>query len=228
MRFHPIFLAGILILPVSPALVAAQTDGTAATAPTTRSMADITRDMDQTSQELRSIAGSPKDILDPAKRKEIGPKALPLLNKMEGLMKELGQANPALAPQINTRRYQLLSMKALLGDPGAETALKEASNSPDAKTANSAKTAMLVVEWVRTAQDAGAQSKVLDRTEELAKANPEDMNVTLLLVSYAQFGAASPENRQRALKMINEDLKGPLADQIRLQIAKAATRPATR
>lgn len=177
--------------------------------------------------ELRALATSPKDLLDPAKRAEMGPKALPTLNRFEGLMQELGEVRPEMKPEIAVRRYELLAMKALLGDAGAEAELKQASESKDAATANAGKSAMLTVEWVRTAQDAAAQSKVIDRTAELAKANPTDPNVAMLLVKYVQFGYASPENRDRAAKIIKEDLKGPLAEQIKSQMAKGATQPAS-
>lgn len=199
--------------------------GLAQTTQPGRAPAAIAQDIQSASKELRSYASSPRDLIDPAKRAEIAPKMLPVLTKMEGLMTELGEAVPNLKPQLEKSRYQLLSMKGLLGDSAAQGQLEEAAKSTDAMKAGAAKGAILVADWVRTAQDAAAQGKVLDRTEEIVKASPADGNVAMLVLSFTQFGAASEENRQRAIKMAGE-LQGVWGERVKAELAKAATRPA--
>lgn len=227
MQLRPWILAAALALPLTPAVLAQPAEP--ATTKSARGVQDVLRDIQSCSKDLATVATSPRDLLDPARRTEMGPKALPILNRFEGLMQELAglpDVPPQTKAEIAIRRYDLLSMKALLGDTAAETSLKQAAESKDTTTADASKAALLTVDWVRTAQDAAAQSKVLDRTEELAKANPSDKSVALLLVKYVQFGYASPDNRARAVKIINEDLQGPLAEQIKSQLAKATTQPA--
>jgi len=129
---------------------------------------------------------------------------------------------------VTPRRLQLVAMRDVLGDPGAEATLAEAAHSTDPVTAMSGKTALLTADWVRTAHDPAAQGKVLDRSEALAKESPENVGVAMLLASYVQFGAASKENRERAVLIIQKELKGPVGDDLRGQLAKragAATKP---
>lgn len=225
MQLRQWIVAAAFLLPCSPAVLAQS--ATPATTQTSRTMAEVARDIQNCSKELSAITSSPRDLLDPARRAELGPKALPILNRFEGLMQEFAQLHPERKQEIEIRRYQLLAMKALLGDNNAEASLKQAAESKDEKIATAGKSALLTVDWVRTDQDPAGQSKVLDRTAELAKANPTDPNVAMLLVQYVQFGSASAENHGRAIKIINEDLKGPVADQIRAQLAAKAAAAAT-
>lgn len=225
MRFCSFFVTLALLIAPPALLAAPSADSTPASKPA-RSIQDIQKDIQATTQELGALTSVPQDVLDPAKRTEIGPKAITLLNRLEGLMDEFGQAVPAVKPQLEKRRFQLLSMKGLFGDAASEAKLAEACNSSDPATAIAAKSAVIVSDWIKTARDADAQSKVLDRAGELVKANPTDPSSAMLLVSLVQFGAASPAQRDRVLQMINNDIKGPLADQIRAHITPASTQPA--
>jgi hypothetical protein len=157
----------------------------------------------------------------------MAPKAILVLNRLDGLMQELGELLPEKKPEIAIRHYDILAMKALFGDRPSEAALKQAAESKETATSNGGKAGLLTIDWVQSAQDAAAQAKVLDRTAELVKANPSDPSVAFLLVKYMQVGAASTENRDRTLKIVNEDLQGPLAEQLRAQLANITTQPAS-
>jgi thiol-disulfide isomerase/thioredoxin len=193
--------------------------GTAA-APGARGVAEIQKDMQAVGMELSQML-SAGQLMDPAKRAEVAPKAIPALKKMAGLMEELGNAEPQAKEAMAASRYQVLGMGAILGDKEAEGTLNKLAEGSDPKAALSAKAALLSADWVKTSKDPAAQAKVLDRAEALAKANPSDQGVVSLIASYTMFGAASPELKDRAGKIMENDLKGPVAEQMKQQMAGA-------
>ncbi|HZZ44396.1 MAG TPA: TlpA disulfide reductase family protein [Tepidisphaeraceae bacterium] len=192
--------------------------GATSTAPA-RGMADIQKDMGEASKELMGYMSPMTKILDPAQRAEMAPKAIPVLKKMVGLMDEMSGAQPAMKEMMKTGRYQILGFEALLGDADATAELTKAAGDADAKAALPAKGALLSMEWIKTANDAAAQSKVLDQTEVLAKANPEDPAMMNLMGEYVMFGSASSANKDRAMKIVTDDLKGAQVDQFKQQLA---------
>jgi len=114
---------------------------TPASQPAARSMQDIMNDMRTVSMEAKDVF-SPAMITDPAKRKELAPKALPTLKKMIALGKEL-QATPnkQLGDQILS---QLRPMAALLGDQETVAELEKQAKSANADEATAAKASLLL------------------------------------------------------------------------------------
>lgn len=191
-----------------------------ATAKAGRSMQEIQKDISAASKELQGVLSSPNDLLDPAKRAEVAPKAVPSFRKMITLMEELGQVSPQFKPAMESSRFQILGMMTMLGDQEAGNTLKQAAGSSEPQTQLGAKSALIMADWIKNSKDAAAQAKTLDEAQALVKAHPDDQQTAMLVMSLGSMGAASPELKERANALAG-DLKGPLAEQMKQRMASA-------
>jgi thiol-disulfide isomerase/thioredoxin len=201
-----------MIIPLLMAAVATAQPTTAPTTPTTqRSPEKIEADLQATGEQLQKLLQSPAALMNPAKRQEIAPQALPLLRKLEGLFVEMSAAQPDAAAQLGSVRMRIQSIMMSMGDADARAALEKAAASADKKTASEGQANVTMARWFLTDGKADAQAKVVDDLEKLAKATPEDQMLAMLIRSISAQ-AADDTIRGRLRKIVAEDLKGPTAD----------------
>ncbi len=197
--------------PPEPATVPATT--------TTQRLADvILDDYQRVNEEVRSLVQSPDELLDPARREAIGARAVPELKRLLLLADELataGAAGQQFAPQL---RSGVDSVLAVFADAEAIARLQKLSVGGDAAAALQAKCALAFGDWVRANRDAAVQSRLLDDIETLAKANPQEDNLAVLLLQLSEAGPATLEIRARARTIATTTLTGEMAQQIRQQI----------
>lgn len=191
----------------------------AATAPAGRTKEQILGDLEKTGNELRDVMTSKgTDALgDAAARKEVAPKALPLMRKYLSIFDELTAAEPRAKEQSDSVHAQYLSMMLALGDPNAERQLKQmADGTGDA--ALQAKTALLVGQWWRNSDSEAEQRKVVDQLAALMKANEKNDGIAASIVEMANVGAASPAVHEAAEQVVVDNAKGDQAKMMVEQI----------
>ncbi len=201
-----------MIIPLVMAALAAAQPTTAPATPTTQRSADkIEADLQATGEQLQKLLKSPAALMDPAKRQELAPQALPLLRKLDALFVEMSAAQPEAGAQLASVRPRIQSVMASLGDADARAALEKMAASADKKAASEGQANLVMARWFLTDGKADAQAKVVDDLEKLAKATPEDQMLAMLIRSISGQ-AADDTIRGRLKKIVAEDLKGPDAD----------------
>jgi thiol-disulfide isomerase/thioredoxin len=185
-----------------------------------RTQQQVMTDLMAASQQLQAVLKSPQDLFDEAKRAEVAPKVMPLMKKMLGLLDEMGEVQPTAKAQMQTGRMQFLAMLSLLGDADSAAALEKATGSANASEATLAKGSQLLVRWWKAAKNAAEQAKVADEIQALAKANPESEELTQVVATMCQQGAANDEMKARAQKIVTDDLKSKSAQRMVEQIKR--------
>jgi thiol-disulfide isomerase/thioredoxin len=170
-------------------------------------------------QQLSEVLESPQVLLDPQKRAEIAPKAIPPMKKLVALFEELGNAEQSAKAQATAAQRQLLAMLAVLGDAESIDMLEKRANG---KESAQWKATLLLAKWWQANKDADAQSKILDDLEKLAKANSKDEQLAQIAAMFPEQAAANDELRDRAEKVVINDLKSPLAEQLAQGLQAAA------
>src|SRR5437867_750946 len=131
----------------------------------------VITDLRTTGQQLSEVLESPQVLLDPQKRAEIAPKAIPPMKKLVALFDELANVEQSAKAQAIAAQRQLLAMLAVMGDAESIAILeKRASGKESAQW----KATLLLVRWWQANKDAAEQGKILDQLEQLAKANSKD------------------------------------------------------
>jgi thiol-disulfide isomerase/thioredoxin len=183
-----------------------------------RTQQQIIQELSTATEELRAVLASPLVLFDAKKRAEAAPKAIPAMKKLSGLFEELGQTNDGLKMQAANARIQLLALMSLMGDADSATILQKGAESKDAAEALRSQSAQLSVRWWKASDNAAEQGKVLDDLQKLAQANEKDDGLAQIVMGISQQGAANKELRERAEKIIINDLKGESAKHVAEQI----------
>ena len=170
-------------------------------------------------QQLSEVLESPQVLLDPQKRAEIAPKAIPPMKKLVALFEELANAEQSARGQAIAAQRQLLAMLAVLGDAESIDMLEKRANG---KESAQWKATLLLAKWWQTNKDADAQGKILDDLQKLAKANSKDEPLAQIVAMFPEQAAANEELRTRAENIVINDLKSPLAGQLAQGLAAAA------
>src|SRR5690242_20160481 len=124
--------------------------------PTTRPESDaLTADVRTGMTEMRALIESPNVLLDPQKRAQIAPQAVPTMRKVLAALDELAAQDPASAERTAPLRLDLLSKLTLLADDAAERQLEQQAQSGGGKSAEAvaAKTALLRAGWWKASND---------------------------------------------------------------------------
>ena len=88
----------------------------------------VINDLRVTGQQLSEVLESPQVLLDPQKRAEIAPKAIPPMKKLVALFEELASVEQSAKGQAMAAQRQLLAMLAVLGDADSIDMLEKRAN----------------------------------------------------------------------------------------------------
>ncbi|HWE97114.1 MAG TPA: TlpA disulfide reductase family protein [Tepidisphaeraceae bacterium] len=175
-------------------------------------------DVQEAGKPLREVLSTPYVLLDPDKRREAGPKAIPALKKMLGYAAELrrspGDQGKMIAAQMEG---QFTAILALFGDEPTLKDLEKKAQGTDKKEATSAQASLLMTHWVQANKDAAAQEKLLDEATKLAAANAEDQQLTQQLFALGQLGPATPDLANK-IQDVAGGMKNEMAQQIQSQL----------
>jgi len=173
-----------------------------------RTAEQIITDLRNVGQQLSEVLESPQVLLDPQKRAEIAPKVIPPMKKLVALFDELGSVEPTAKGQAMAAQRQLLAMLAVMGDEESTNTLEKRANG---KESAQWKATLLLVRWWQANKDAEAQGKILDELEALAKAHSKDEQLAPMVAMFTEQAAANDELRDRADKIVLNDLKSQAA-----------------
>jgi thiol-disulfide isomerase/thioredoxin len=177
-----------------------------------RSSQDIQRDLQAANNELRGTLSGPEVFLDPAKRAEQGPKAIPILKKSIGLFDELAKAEPGEKQPLEQAKLDFQTMLVVFGDEATKADLEKRATAAD-PSSTGPQTALLLANWWKASKDEPAQSKVLDEIQKLAKAQPQSDLVAITLMKMSELGATNEKLADRARDIVVSDLKGEASKQ---------------
>ena len=184
-----------------------------------RTAEQVIGDIQTTGKQLKDVMESPEVLLDPQKRQEAAPKIIPPMKKLVALFEELGTVEQAAKGQATAAQRQLLAMLAVLGDADSIAMIeKRASGKESAQW----KATLLLVRWWQNNKDAAEQAKILDDLEKLARANSKDEQIVPVVAMFTEEAAANDEMRERAEKIVLNDLKSPAAQDLAVGIQAAA------
>lgn len=209
--------APALLAQVTPKDKPAAPAGAPATGPAQRTPEQVQQDLKATSEQMEGVLGNLENVLDPAKRKEAAPKALPVIKKMLALMDEFGTIEPEAKPRIESASLQLLAIGSTFGDADCAAKLDKLAKAEGDK-AIEAKAAQQIAAWWTNSKDEAAQGKVLDEMQKLAKANPSADILAAVLMTMGQMGPASKALAERAEDIVVKDLTSRTAKQIAAQV----------
>jgi len=166
---------------------------------------EMRRNRDELEKMIPSLDLSAQVMSDPAKRAHACATLLPYFQKAFAFEDEM-YALQGVAIRRPMYRATVLGQLAMTGDADAETALKIGAGSPDAEKKLVYTASLLQVRWMKAYGDSAEQGRVLDEFQALAKANPGNGFLAEVLGGMAREGGASAELKQRAQKIIAEDL----------------------
>ena len=173
-----------------------------------RTADQVIGELQTTGKQLKDVLESPDVLLDPQKRQEIAPKVIPPMKKLVALFDELASVEPTAKGQAMAAQRQLLAMLAVMGDNDSIATLQKRGNG---KESAQWKATLLLVRWWQANKDADAQAKILDELEALAKANSKDEQLAPMVAMFCEQAAATDELRDRAEKIVLNDLKSQAA-----------------
>jgi thiol-disulfide isomerase/thioredoxin len=184
-----------------------------------RTAEQVILDLRTTGQQLSEVLESPQVLLDPQKRAEIAPKAVPPMKKLVALFEELANVEQSARGQAMAAQRQLLAMLAVMGDAESTAMLeKRASGKESAQW----KATLLLVRWWQANKDATEQGRILDDLQKLAQANSKDEQLAPIVAMFTEQAAANDELRDRAEKIVLNDLKSQAAQDLATGIQAAS------
>src|SRR5215208_2822734 len=167
-----------------------------------RTAEQIITELRTTGQQLSEVLESPQVLLDPQKRAEIAPKAIPPMKKLVALFDELANVEQSAKGQAMAAQRQLLAMLAVMGDAESTDMLEKRANG---KESAQCKATLMLVRWWQANKDATEQGRILDDLEKLAKTNSKDEQLAPMIAMFTEQAAANDELRDRADKIILND-----------------------
>jgi thiol-disulfide isomerase/thioredoxin len=174
---------------------------------------DAGHDMQEAIGQLVPQLDRGKVFGDETKKADVAAKALPLLHR---IMQDIDtmEAHGIGGAQLSGSKFQWEAMLAYFGDqPTADKLVKDAAGDDSAKVVE-ASSALALSDWWKSAHDAAGQQKVLDRVKKLLPAHAEDNELAIALMTMADTSPTSHDLHDAAMKIITEDLKGPVAQRI--------------
>jgi thiol-disulfide isomerase/thioredoxin len=207
--------------PPTPAPAQPAAQAPAAPANGKRTPEQVEADLRATGDELKMVFASPDVLLDPAQRKALAPKAIPLMKRMVAAFDEMLVLQPEGKAQIDDARMEFTTILSLFGDADAAATLDRVAKSGRGTEAVEARCGQQVVAFLANPKDEAAQLKVIDEMKRLAKATPKEAAIGQTLLKMANMGAASKAVSERAEDVIVNDLTGEFAQQVGEQIKGA-------
>lgn len=224
-RLCLVFLASAMMLSgVAVGQTTTPAKESAATTAPARTPQTVLADIRAANQELTSLIGSPLKIFDPDVRASVGPKALPVLKRMNGLFDELATVEPRSAAQLHRVKQQINMIRALYNDQEMLQDLRAGVASKNESEALSAKTMLMVIELSDNMKDPVAQGKTVDEVEKLAAthAGSDELVNQLMMMKVALF-AKSPDLQARVDKIIS-GMSAPSAVEFVRQLSEESKR----
>lgn len=194
----------------------------AATRPATqgargRSMELIARDLNAAAREVNEAVSGLAVLFDPEKRKEAAPKALPVMRRMLGLIDEIAVAEPRAKDQMRLVKMELEAMMALLGDAEAVGSIKKAAVAVDPDEAAQGKAWQIALNWAAAGKDVKAQEKLAAELGRLGRSHHR-VDMVAQVAELLSQNAASPALMQQLEELIINDLDGPLAERMKVEV----------
>ncbi len=213
--------AGLIVTRASQAATAtnpAQSATSAARGDVMQGIKALQAAMQQDAAKLDAIIGKNNPTLlitDPAFKAKYGPKVIPIFRDVVQQADNFGTSFPKAAPMVAGLKYHYLSLLDLIGDKKAAATIAADLSASNAHVAAEAKIASLQVQWWKDRSSAAAQGKVLDQYVTLAKAHPNNDDLTIALLSMAQgSGAADADVAKRGKQIVKKDMTSPIATQL--------------
>ncbi|NNM86433.1 MAG: redoxin domain-containing protein [Phycisphaerales bacterium] len=222
-----VLVAGVLTIglftslpSVSAAKVAGANGGVAV--PAASPLAELGRLLQKDFHSLDKLMPRGDELVDAQARQRLAPKVLPLLTDIESKIVKFMHTATGLTPddksQVLGLQQHFSAVMAVLGDVGAQSLLKQETASADHVVKLGGQLQLLQVQWWQSAQNAGVQGHILKRMALLAKANPTDDTVTMMLLGMIELGSADVAVRDQARQIIMDDQFGPLAMQVKSDV----------
>lgn len=206
---------GTWVLPVTPAR--AQAPGGVTVEPV-RSLEEIQKELNEAGQAMSEAVPSVEDLYHAEKRAKVSDKALPAMRRLSRLLDEYVRAEPRAAIQIGRASMELKAWMAVLGDKQAEDEIKAATVSTEDETATSGRAWSVLVQWVRARTEPLKQEKLAQELSALAKAKSTNQTIAQVAAVMTET-AATPTLAEQAEKIVSDDLKGPMAQQVAQTLA---------
>ena len=205
----------IAVVAWSTPLVPAATTAPAATAPATRPVQEIRREMMALATRLHRQVLSQPVLNDPARRADAAATAIPLLRRHIALAEETARADPRAVVYGAYVRARSLALLVLLGDDQAKAEVEAATASGDRAEAQRGRAIQLLVRWFAAGEDEVARSRTLDEAARAASASPDNEPLARALQEIAGSARILTAQRDRARRIIAEHLEGPTANDVR-------------
>ncbi len=160
-------------------------------------------DINEAGQSVGREMSSLSTLADRDKREAIAPKVVPQLKKMMSLTTELEQSGDPRGLEVAREiRGELGWALATFNDKETLDALTAASTGADAAAATSAKAALLVADWLKSAKDDAAQAKLVGQAKALVDANPKDDSLAMKLMTMAESHAANDDLSKQVRELV--------------------------
>ncbi|QOV88645.1 TlpA family protein disulfide reductase [Humisphaera borealis] len=183
-----------------------------------RSIEEIQKELNEAGQAMSEAVPSMEALYDPAQRDKAAVTALPAMRRLSRLLDEYVKAEPRSAIQIGRASMELKAWMAVLGDKAADDDIKRLTVSPEDEIATGGKAWSVLVRWVRARNEALSQEKLALELSELAKVRRDNPTIAQVAAVMTET-AANATLAEQAEKIVSEDLKGPVAQQIAQTLA---------
>lgn len=220
MNIEP-FRAGRLLM--SAVTIAALTLSVSA-APTSRST-DLSLDQIESHLNVlgqRAQKACPKIVLllDEHERDHMSPTLIPLMKEMLELRRRLLTSTDAKARALGELMNRVPAILAAFDDPEAKAQIRAEIASADQKTALTGQADDLLARWIRTAADAAARQKLLDRAAQLLQEHPDSETLTGTAFDLGnELNPAGRDVHERVLKIVGAT-RTRVGDQARRMLAQ--------
>ena len=188
-----------------------------ATQPAVRPPDVIVQDMSAAQRELSAAIGDPHDMGDPAKRAAIAPRAAPPLRRLIADNRELAIATGRQVAVPDFFDVKLRCILAALGDPEATGDLARMVSDPAVSLRG--RGGQLLVRWLQSPGNAGAQGRIVDDLAALDAAHPDSDDLARF-TGLMTGSAATPALRAR-LRGLLDPMTSPAAAAQRARMAAA-------
>ncbi len=182
-----------------------------------RTVQQIQEDLQKAGGELQGVLTSPEVFLDPAKRKEAAPKAIPIMKRMSALFNEIASVEPTAKEEMTNAKFEFLTLLSLFGDADSIAAVDKIAKEKGDLSVPAQGVKQLVAYWADPKNEA-AQLKVLDEVQKIAKANPKDESLVETVMKMSKMGAASKAVSEKADNILVTELTSERAQQYAAQI----------
>jgi thiol-disulfide isomerase/thioredoxin len=163
----------------------------------------------------------PEVLADPAKRADAAPRAIPLLYYQMGLSSVMGTNRAQPAEVTKAFQHDILARLCLLNDASSLEKLNQMRESTDPSNRLEASVLDLQIRWMEAGTDPAESKKIADDLNTLARAHPEDGEITRS-VHLFQFDNRSPEIDAQMGDLADNVMRDPNTLSVRKMMAAHA------